>query len=128
MLITDDFRQLWKPGRPWSDGAQRPAMIDLPLGLFAMGEQAEDKFVTDLERPKHRVEIAYPVAIGRYPVTVAEYAAFSGEAVSEDEARLPMAGVSWDDATAYCGWLSNMTGRAYRLPTEAEWEYASVSG
>lgn len=123
-----ELRTLLTPGRTWSDGDLRPAMIDLPLGLFAMGEHADDKFASDLERPKHRVEIARPIALARYPITVAEYAAFTGEAFLQNETLLPVAGVSWNDAGAYCEWLALVTGHAYRLPTEAEWEYACTAG
>ena len=122
------LRDLWKPGRVWRDGARFPAMIDLPLGLFTMGEHANDKFATDIERPNHHVEIAHPIALGRFPVTVAEYAEFTGDYFSESDATLPVVGVSWEDATAYCAWLSQASGHRYRLPTEAEWEYGCVAG
>ncbi len=118
----------WQPGRLWSDGAPFPAMVDLPLGIYAMGEHDDDKFATDTERPAHQVDIGYPLAFGRYAVTVAEYAAFTGEAHAAECARLPAAGVSWDDASAYCAWLAAATGRAYRLPSESEWEYAAAAG
>lgn len=118
----------WQPGRRWSDGPNFPAMIDLPLGIYDMGEHADDKFATDTERPAHQVDIAYPLAFGRYTVTVAEYAVFSGEPFAPENARLPAAGVSWDDAVAYCAWLGEATRRAYRLPSESEWEYAAAAG
>jgi formylglycine-generating enzyme required for sulfatase activity len=118
----------WQPGRAWRDGETFPQMVDLPLGVFTMGESGGDKFATDLERPRHRVEIGYPVAFGRGPVTVAEYAAYSGGSFTMAEHTLPIAGVNWNDARAYCEWLSLRTGRAYRLPTEAEWEYACSAG
>ena len=102
-------------------------MIDLPIGFFAMGEHEDDKFSTDLERPRHRVEIANPISMGRFPITVAEYSEFAAITVTP-EASLPVAGVSWDDAMAYCEWLSLQTGHRYRLPTEAEWEYACRGG
>ncbi|HEX8310510.1 MAG TPA: SUMF1/EgtB/PvdO family nonheme iron enzyme [Chthoniobacteraceae bacterium] len=125
-MLTETLtpRQVWNPGRRWNDGHLRPAMIDLPLGLFTMGEHPDDKFASDLERPKHRVEIAHPIAFGCFPVTVAEYAAFNGESFAQEESTLPVASVSWEDAVAYCDWLSSLTGHAYRLPSEAEWEYA----
>lgn len=125
---TMALRKLWKPGREWTDGASFPAMVDLPLGFFTMGERHEDKFAGDTERPAHRVEIGHPLAFGRYPVTVAEYAVFSGTEPDPGEAALPVAGINWEDATAYCKWLSGATGHHYRLPSEAEWEYACGGG
>ncbi|MHA3770844.1 formylglycine-generating enzyme family protein [Verrucomicrobiota bacterium sgz303538] len=129
-MITDtaDLRNLWKPGRVWCDGDNLPSMIDLPLGVFVMGEHADDKFATDIERPNHRVEIAHPLASGRFPVTVAQYAAYAGTEFFAEEAALPIVGVSWEDAVAYCNWLSRTTGHHYRLPSESEWEYACSSG
>jgi formylglycine-generating enzyme required for sulfatase activity len=86
------------------------------------------------EGPQHRVTIARPFALGRYAVTFEEYDAFC--ATGRDEpadrgwgrGRRPVINVSWNDAVAYCAWLSEQTGQAYRLPSEAEWEYACRAG
>jgi formylglycine-generating enzyme required for sulfatase activity len=121
-------RSLWKAGRTWRDGEHFPEMIDLPLGFFVMGEHGDDKFATDIERPNHRVEISHRIALGRFPITVAELAEFTGSAFAEEEATLPASWVSWEEAVAYCEWLSQLTGHGYRLPTEAEWEYACRAG
>jgi formylglycine-generating enzyme required for sulfatase activity len=122
-----ELKKLWSPGRIWSDGVHLPSMIDLPIGFCFMGERADDKFSTAVERPRHRVEIARPIALGRFPVTVAQYSEFAGSALDE-EGSLPVVSISWEDATAYCEWLSLRTGHHYRLPSEAEWEYACRAG
>ena len=107
------------------DAENFPLMIELPAGEFIMGENEGDKFANDTERPAHRVEIASPFALGKFPVTVGEFRKFRSEHLSEDDApELPVVRVSWDDAVAYCEWLSENSGRAYRLPSEAEWEFA----
>lgn len=86
------------------------------------------------ELPVHEVELD-SFAIGRYPVTFAEHDAFCEEKQWEkpDDAgwgrgQRPVIDVSWEDAVAYCNWLSQKTGQTYRLPTEAEWEYACRAG
>jgi formylglycine-generating enzyme required for sulfatase activity len=103
-------------------------MIELPAGEFVMGENEGDKFANDTERPAHRVKIASPFALGKFPVTVGEFREFRSEHLIEDAEELPVVRVSWEDATAYCEWLSETSGRAYQLPSEAEWEFACRAG
>lgn len=86
------------------------------------------------EKPVHRVTIA-PFLMSKYEVTFAQYDAFAA-ATNRDKphdqgwsrGNRPMINVSWDDAAAYADWLSAQTGKRYRLPTEAEWEYAARAG
>jgi formylglycine-generating enzyme required for sulfatase activity len=103
-------------------------LLTLPPGEFLMGAAEDDKFVTDTERPVHRVTISRAIALGRCPVTVGEYRVFAPGHAPDDEAALPVVNVSWDDARAYCGWLSGETSEPFRLATEAEWEYACRAG
>jgi formylglycine-generating enzyme required for sulfatase activity len=105
-----------------------PALVELSPGNFIMGATDDDKFVTDTERPAHRVAIAHRFALGRFPVTVGEYRAFAPLHAPNDDSDWPVVNVSWDDAWAFCAWLASVAGRPFRLPSEAEWEYACRAG
>ena len=110
-----------------------PEMIVIPAGEFLMGCAAG----AANERPVHRVWVDR-FAIGRYAVTNRLYHIFLEETVRPtppgfNDARFnhpeqPVTSVSWFEAVAYCGWLSERTGKPFRLPTEAEWEYAARGG
>jgi formylglycine-generating enzyme required for sulfatase activity len=109
-------------------------MVIIPPGRFLMGSPAEAERAQDKD-PQHPVTIARALAIGRFAVTFEEYDRFcakTGRAKPGDSGwgrgQRPVINVSWDDATAYCAWLSQQTGHAYRLPSEAEWEYAARAG
>jgi formylglycine-generating enzyme required for sulfatase activity len=103
-------------------------MVTLPAGEFIMGENDDDKFANDTERPAHRVRIGSGVALSRSPVTVGEFRHFRPGHLPGDTEKLPVVRVSWTDARAYCDWLTKQTGRLYRLPSEAEWEFACRAG
>ncbi|CAK8719287.1 Formylglycine-generating enzyme, required for sulfatase activity, contains SUMF1/FGE domain [Candidatus Electrothrix aarhusensis] len=120
---------------PWlyySGESEAPEMMILPGGLFRMGG-IQGKREKD-EGPVHVVELN-SFAIGRYPVIFAEYDIFCeamGREKPDDQGwgreQRPVINVSRQDAVDYCEWLSRETGQTYRLPTEAEWEYACRAG
>ena len=110
-----------------------PQTVEIPAGEFYMGS-------TDLadikdEAPVHKVVISHPFRMGVTEVTNAQYEAFRPEhkqlrgknnvSVEDDDAVVY---VTWQDAVDYCEWLSKKLGKNYRLPTEAEWEYACRAG
>ena len=124
-----------------------PQMVRIPAGTFLMGSTKEqaaqaikdglDKQYVEWEQPQHTVELS-EYSIGKYPVTNREYQAFlrdikdqppprgwDGDQFPTEKGGHPVVNVSWDDATAYCRWLSEKTKKNYRLPTEAEWEKAA---
>jgi formylglycine-generating enzyme required for sulfatase activity len=125
-IVVRSFRD------PLKSGGNGPQMLLLPGGDFAMGSESTTPAFE--ERPRHPVRVR-PFAISRHEVSFAEYDRFA------DATRLhrpvdqgwgrgqrPVMNVSWQDAVAYTQWLTQQTGRSYRLPTEAEWEYAARAG
>jgi formylglycine-generating enzyme len=115
----------------------------IPAGAFLMGSPARERNHVSDEGPRHEVRISRPFYFGIFTVTQAEYRAVTGENPSYfgrgakrrrlDVDRLPVERVDWPDCVAFCQSLSEQPeekamGRAYRLPTEAEWEYACRAG
>jgi len=121
---------------------ERAIQLDLmliPGGTFMMGSPADEIDRSDAEGPQHEVTIA-PFLMGRYPITQAQWRAIAQREDLKVNADLdpdpshfkgethPVEQVSWYDAVEFCDRLSRLTGHTYRLPTEAEWEYACRAG
>jgi formylglycine-generating enzyme required for sulfatase activity len=126
----ESVRSEGKPGESFTDCQGCGEMVIVPAGAFDMGSNAE------YEGPVHRVTIAKAFAIGRYEVTFDQWDRCVEEkgckAQPDDRdwgrGERPMINASWDDAKAFVAWLSQKTGRTYRLPSESEWEYAARAG
>jgi formylglycine-generating enzyme required for sulfatase activity/class 3 adenylate cyclase len=115
-----------QPPPKLASSVREPETIPLRGGSFAMGSNEDIS-----ERPVHQVTIK-PFAIGKFPVSVQEWnACATAKAcgfVSTGKDEAPITNVSWSDARQYVAWLAETTGKPYRLPTEAEWEYAARAG
>ena len=117
-------------GRPFRDCSTCPEMMVVPAGTFTMGGKS------DYEHPAHRVTIKNRFAIGRSEVTFDEWDACVDQGACKTRpsdrgwgrSTRPVINVSWPDAKAFASWLTEKTGQKYRLPTEAEWEYAARAG
>ena len=105
-----------------------PLMVVLPAGSFVMGGERPD------EQPRHEVRLTSAFAMSLYEITQQQFARYCASSKRTCPPQpwsgkdLPVVNISWHDARAYCKWLSGQTSRHYRLPVEAEWEYAARAG
>jgi formylglycine-generating enzyme required for sulfatase activity/class 3 adenylate cyclase len=115
-----------QPTTPAVASIREPEMVTLRGGSFAMGSNEDVS-----EKPVRQVTVK-PFAMGKFPVSVREWNACAAAkacgftATGKDDA--PVANVSWSDAKQYAAWLAETTRKPYRLPSEAEWEYAARGG
>ena len=123
-----------------NDGGFGPSLVRIPAGQFIMGAAPDEVGRFPPDGPTQVIHIKRSFFIGRFEVTFAEYDRFA-EATQRAKpsdrgwgtehwgrATMPVFNVSWFDAVAYTQWLSQQTGKLYRLPSEAEWEYAARAG
>jgi formylglycine-generating enzyme required for sulfatase activity len=118
-------------------------MVAIPGGTFLMGSSPNEKYSFDDEHPQHQVSVP-PFFMGKYPITQAQWKEVASRTDLKverdldlnpayfkdrpDSDRRPVEQVNWYDAVEFCARLSILTGREYRLPSEAEWEYACRAG
>ncbi|KAF0223605.1 MAG: serine/threonine protein kinase bacterial, partial [bacterium] len=112
---------------------EKMQMVSLPMGTFMMGS---DQNVAADASPAHQVKVP-AFALGRYELTNKEYQEYikaingsgpsnwSGSEYPSGQGDFPINNISWQEANAYCQWLSSISGLRFRMPTEAEWEYAA---
>ena len=145
--LAHDIAAERQNGLVWNDPGRPPRLFNslgmqlalLPAGTFLMGAPAEESGHFPNETPQHEVTLSRPFYLGLYPVTQQDYLTVMDANPSHFTAHYggapnhPVEEVTWEDAVAFCKQLSALpgeraAGRVYRLPTEAEWEYACRAG
>lgn len=132
-VLTAGQERALNPGESFKECAQDcPEMIVVPAGSFTMGGDTKSEGL-----PQHPVTLAKPFAVAKYELTFADWDAciagggcngYRPNDLGWGRGRQPVINVNWDDAQAYVAWLSAVTGKSYRLLSEAEYEYAARGG
>ena len=153
--LSAERERALKPKDTFRECETCPEMVVVPAGSFTMGSPKNESSHSDDELPQHKVTISKPFAVGKFEITVDQFAAFVkdsrfavdnkcwtkedgkfGERVDRSfrnpgfqvTGQHPATCLDWDTAKAYVKWLSKKTGKNYRLLSEAEWEYAARAG
>jgi formylglycine-generating enzyme required for sulfatase activity len=133
-LLTAEREQSLKPGESFKECAKDcPEMIVVPGGSFMMGSPVNERGHQPTEEPYHAVSIARPFAVSKFEVTVGDWRACvkthggCSETYEFLDGRDPITG-TWEDAKSYVAWFRRVTGKPYRLLTEAEYEFATRAG
>lgn len=120
---------------PLRDAGKGPQMMVIPAGTFEMGSPASEFGHSPLEGPQHYRQIPHAFAFSRHAVTAAQFARFEQDTgwrwrtdLLTAKGEFPLMNIRIHDAERYCDWLSEQTGQRYRIPSEAEWEYACRAG
>jgi formylglycine-generating enzyme required for sulfatase activity len=135
-VLSVEAERALRPLQSFRECAQDcPEMVVVPAGAFMMGSPATERGRYGNEGPQHRVTIAKPFAVSKFDVTFADWEACVSVGgcpkvsdLSFGRNNKPLINVTWTDGQKYVAWLAKMTGRPYRLLTEAEWEYAARAG
>jgi len=135
-VLTPEAERALQPGKSFRECAKNcPEMIVIPAGSFAMGSPSSQEGHNTNEDPQHTVVVKKPFAVSKLEVTFDDWdacVAFGDCPQVSDSGwghgRQPVIHVTWDEAQIYVQWISTVSGRPYRLLSEAEWEYAARGG